>query len=284
MPAPLWLIDAFTSRPFRGNPAGVCWLDHPVPDTWMQSLANELNQAETAFVSSAADGFNLRWFTPEIEVDLCGHATLATGHFLWTSGRLDPRQPARFHTRSGVLTARREHDDRIVLDFPSLDVVPVAPPEGFFAALNLPGGLVYSNRAAQPDYLVMLDREVDVHIVMPNFAALKNINARGVIVTAPGDRKETDFVSRFFAPAVGIDEDPVTGSAHCTLAPFWAPRLGKSTMVGYQASRRGGVVETRIVDDRVHLAGHAVTMVRGEVDAPGTGNPTGAANSYSHGA
>lgn len=264
----LWIVDAFTDAPFRGNPAGVCWLDHPVPDEWMQSLAMELNQAETAFLLREGDGFRLRWFTPASEVDLCGHATLGSSHFLWATGRLDPGAVAKFQTRSGLLTATPNQDQTITLDFPATPPVPVESPAELLPALGIATGEVYSNRTAQQDYLVRLEHPAAVLALEPDFGALKKLAARGVIVTSTGDRPGVDFISRFFAPAFGIDEDPVTGSAHCSLAPFWSTRLGRPDLVGYQASRRGGTVYTTVKGDRVLLSGRAVTVVRGAIDLP----------------
>ncbi len=264
----LWLVDAFTDVPFRGNPAGVCWLDRTVPDDWMQSLAMEMNQAETAFLLREQDELRLRWFTPASEVDLCGHATLASAHFLWATGRLQPDRVARFRTRSGLLTAAPAPDGSITLDFPATPPAPAEPPAGLLTALGTPAGEVWSNRKPQADYLIRLDDAALVLALEPDFAALRRVDARGVIVTAPGNRPGVDFVSRFFAPRFGIDEDPVTGSAHCTLAPFWAARLGRTTLTGYQASRRGGTVHTRLIGDRVELTGRAVTVLRGTIDLP----------------
>jgi PhzF family phenazine biosynthesis protein len=264
----LWLIDAFTDVPFAGNPAGVCWLDRPVPDAWMQSLAMEMNQAETAFLARENDGFRLRWFTPAVEVDLCGHATLASSHFLWSSGRLAPGTTARFQTRSGLLTAEPAAEGRITLDFPATPPVPAGPALDLCLALGISSGEVFTNRAPQPDLLVVLADGRAVRTLTPDLGALRKVDARGVIVTAPGDRPGVDFVSRFFAPRFGVDEDPVTGSAHCTLAPFWSGRLGRPLLVGYQASRRGGTVITQLAGDRVRLTGSAVTVVKGTVDLP----------------
>lgn len=265
----LWLIDAFTDRPFAGNPAGVCWLDRPVPDGWMQAVAREMNQAETAFLAERPDGFDLRWFTPVCEVDLCGHATLASAHFLWETGRLAATGAARFHTRSGLLTAGRDPGG-IVLDFPSTPPGPADPPAGLLLALGVAGpAAVLRNRVAQPDYLVVLEDEARIRGLAPDFAALRRVDCRGVIVTAPAQTPGRDFVSRFFAPRAGVDEDPVTGSAHCTLAPYWAGRLGREHLVGYQASPRGGTVRVTVRGDRVLLAGQAITVVRGAIDPPG---------------
>ncbi|MSR03582.1 MAG: PhzF family phenazine biosynthesis protein [Gemmatimonadetes bacterium] len=264
----LWLIDAFTDAPFKGNPAGVCHLTGPAPEQWMQSLAAEMNQAETAFVQAEGSGFRLRWFTPAAEVDLCGHATLATAHFLWESGTLARALTARFHTRSGLLTATPGPAGTILLDFPSTPQRPAVAPPGLHEALGTSGGEIFSNQAAQPDFLIVLPDAAAVRRLEPDMARLRRVDARGVIVTAPGDQPGIDFVSRFFAPRFGVDEDPVTGSAHCSLSPFWAGRLGRTDLVGYQASRRGGLVGTRLLGDRVELAGHAVTVLRGAVNEP----------------
>ncbi len=264
----LWLIDAFTDAPFKGNPAGVCHLTRPAAEHWMQSLAAEMNQAETAFLLPERDGFRLRWFTPAVEVDLCGHATLASAHFLWESGTLAQGTVARFATRSGLLTATPGAGNTIVLDFPSTPQRPSAPPAGLFQALGISGGEVWSNHAGQPDYLVVLPDPATVRAVRPDMALLRGVDARGVIVTAASDQPNVDFVSRFFAPRFGVDEDPVTGSAHCSLAPYWSERLGRTELVGYQASRRGGIVGTRLRGDRVELTGKAITVLRGTVNDP----------------
>jgi len=256
----LWLIDAFADRPFAGNPAAVCWPDRAVTDDWMQSVAREMNQAETAFLRSRDDGFELRWFTPGYEVDLCGHATLASAHFLWETGRLDPASDAEFHTRSGRLVARRG-EAGISLDFPATPPVATAPPAGLRESLGS-RGTCYRNEVAQPDYLVVLDDPGALRALRPDFSAIRRLEARGVIVTAPGDQG-FDFISRFFAPGAGIDEDPVTGSAHCTLAPFWADRLGKTEMTAFQASPRGGRLAVKLRGSRVELGGTALTVLKG---------------------
>jgi PhzF family phenazine biosynthesis protein len=258
-------VDAFTNRPFAGNPAAVCLLDRPANDRWMQLVAREMNLSETAFLHREDDGWRLRWFTPTMEVDLCGHATLASAHVLWEEGRLPATTAAGFYTRSGVLTARRS-GDWIEMDFPAEPPLPVPLPEPLRAALRVAGErevrAVGKNRM---DYLVELRSTDDVRALRPDFALLRAVPARGVIVTARSDREEYDFVSRFFASAAGVDEDPVTGSAHCCLAPFWAERLGKSALTGYQASARGGVVRSRHAGKRVVLAGQAVTVLTGEL-------------------
>jgi len=260
MSIPIYTVDAFTDEPFAGNPAGVCLLDDPRQPDWMQNVAREMNLSETAFLSpSASDGFELRWFTPAVEIDLCGHATLATAHVLWESGTLDRRSAARFHTRSGVLTAERR-GEWIELDFPAKPVSEALPPDGLIAALGVQPRFVGRNAF---DYLLEVDSPDDVMRVRPDYPKLAGIEARGVIVTSRAAEPGVDFVSRFFAPRAGVLEDPVTGSAHCALAPYWAARLGTSEMVGRQLSARGGSVRVRLEGDRVILGGRAVTVLRG---------------------
>jgi PhzF family phenazine biosynthesis protein len=264
----LWIIDAFADRPFTGNPAGVCWPGRPVPERWMQDVARELNQAETAFLEPAGAGTGLRWFTPGYEVDLCGHATLAAAHFLWETGRLAAGAPARFHTRSGLLTAEAGTHG-ITLDFPATPPVAVEAPPGLLAALGLAAPTpVLRNQVPQADYLVPLPDEAAVRAIAPDLRAIAGLKCRGVIVTAAADGGGRDFVSRFFGPGAGVDEDPVTGSAHCTLAPFWAARLGRTSLVGFQASARGGTVGVELRGDRVRLTGGAITVVRGTITPP----------------
>ena len=261
MPFPLWQIDAFTSRPFAGNPAAVCWLERPMDDAWHQAVAAEMNLAETAFLQPAADGYHLRWFTPSTEVDLCGHATLASAHFLWESGRLARGRQARFHSRSGLLTATGD-GDWITLDFPSTPASETSVPHDLVAALGATP--VWVGRSVF-DVMVVYEDAATVRNMAPNIGRLGQVPARGIIVTAPGDEEGIDFVSRFFGPAVDVPEDPVTGSAHCALAPYWASRLGRTKMTGYQASRRGGTVGVDLRGDRVLLSGQAVTVLRGEL-------------------
>lgn len=257
----VWQVDAFTDRPYTGNPAAVCLLENQADDEWMQAVAMEMNLSETSFVRRLDDGFELRWFTPKAEVDLCGHATLATAHALWTEGVVDAAQPIRFHTRSGPLTCTRL-GGLIELDFPALPPSETAPPADLIGALGVP--VRYLGRT-QCDYLAMLDAESDVRAVQPDFRRLCSVATRGVIVTAPSDDDRFDFVSRFFAPKLGIDEDPVCGSAHCSLGPFWGARLGKTELIGHQVSQRRGVIHVRLNGDRVVLGGHAVTVLRGEL-------------------
>lgn len=261
-------VDAFTSEPFAGNPAAVCVLDAPADERWMQDVAREMNLAETAFLVRDDDGgvFRLRWFTPTVEVDLCGHATLASAHVLWEDGHLGSGETARFQTRSGLLTA--SHDDGwITLDFPAEPATPMAAPRALVDALGV-GSIVAAGRNRMDD-LVEVESEDIVRALHPDLGRLRDVTRRGVIVTAPARTVTSDFVSRFFAPAAGVDEDPVTGSAHCCLGPYWSERLGKPDLVGYQASARGGIVRVRCAGDRVMLAGQAVTVLRAELVGQG---------------
>jgi PhzF family phenazine biosynthesis protein len=254
-------VDAFTDRPFAGNPAAVFLLSSTRDDSWMQSVAREMNLAETAFLVRRSDGFDLRWFTPLCEVDLCGHATLASAHALWEDGHLPDTASARFHTRSGVLTAERRNG-LIWLDFPSTPAKPTSPPPELVRGLGVPLGFVGRTPF---DYLAEVSSEETLRALKPDLTLLATLPVRGTIVTARSSTPGYDFISRFFAPAAGVPEDPVTGSAHCALAPFWAERLGRSELTGYQASLRGGVVRVRLAGDRVLLGGTAVTVVRGEL-------------------
>jgi PhzF family phenazine biosynthesis protein len=259
------VVDAFTKRRFQGNPAAVCVLAAPAEEEWMRLVARELNLSETAFLHPEHRGWRLRWFTPAVEVDLCGHATLAAAHVLWESGRLAAGKPARFHTRSGTLGARQEGAG-IVLDFPAQPPSPAPAPPELLAALGVPVRWSGRNRA---DWLLELDDEAAVRSLSPDLQAIGRLAARGVIVTAPADQAGraggADFVSRFFGPAVGVPEDPVTGSAHCCLGPFWAARLGRAELTGHQASGRGGTVGVRVRGERVELIGEAVTVWRGKL-------------------
>ena len=263
MANPIVQVDAFTGEAFAGNPAAVCVLPGPRDERWMLLVAREMNLAETAFLHPVADGYSLRWFTPTTEVDLCGHATLASAHVLWESGRLPREQAARFQTRSGVLTATRD-GALIELDFPATPPEEAAAPDGLAAALGASPRYVGRSRF---DYLLELDNEDAVRALRPDFACLRAIQTRGVIVTARGASPAVDFVSRFFAPAFGIDEDPVTGSAHCCLGPYWERPLGKRSFAARQISERGGDLRVTLAGDRVRLAGQAVTVLRGEMIA-----------------
>ena len=258
----LFQVDSFADEVFGGNPAAVCLLGGPAGPAWMQSVASEMNLSETAFVEPSGAGYGLRWFTPVAEVDLCGHATLASAHVLYETGLVPAAEPVRFDSVSGPLTARRE-DGLLVLDFPARRARPAPPPAGLLAALGV-GTVVWSGEGVD-DVMVVLPHEDDVTGLRPDTVALAGLETRGVIVTAPASRPGADFVSRFFAPAVGIPEDPVTGSAHCTLAPYWAERLGRDGLTGYQASARGGTVRVRLAGERVLLAGRAVTVFAGQL-------------------
>lgn len=261
MKIPIYQVDAFTDQPFAGNPAAVCILDRPVSERWMQCVAAEMNLAETAFVLARSDGFDLRWFTPVTEVDLCGHATLAAAHILWETGRLPEGSAAQFHSRSGLLTAART-GYTIALDFPAEPEQTVEPPPGLGEALGAELLYVGRNRF---DYLAEVADGATLRNLRPDLRRLAEIPARGIIVTCQSDDLRYDFLSRFFAPASGIDEDPVTGSAHCCLGPFWQKRFHKSEMTGYQASARGGEVGVIVAGDRVRLVGRAVTILTGEL-------------------
>jgi PhzF family phenazine biosynthesis protein len=275
MPQPIAVVDAFTAEPYRGNPAGVCVLPAAASGEWMQSVATEMNHAETAFLikcgANNQDGYNLRWFTPGDEVDLCGHATLASAHYLWETGTLQSDEQARFHTRSGLLTAERLMIDGaawIELDFPSEPVAATATPDGLAATLGAEPVFVGRNRL---DYLVELKDETAVRTLRPDLKQIADLSdaesVRGIIVTAAATESSLDIVSRCFypSPRINISEDPVTGSAHCGLAPYWIPRLGKPEIVAYQASARGGWLRLRLAGDRVKLRGQAVTTLRGEL-------------------
>lgn len=268
MGIPLIQVDAFTNKPFQGNPAAVCLLNEPVEATWMQNVAQEMNLSETAFLWPQEEGFSLRWFTPAIEVDLCGHATLASAHALWETGTIEPSTIAKFYTRSGLLTAQRE-GDWIELNFPA------TPPEmientqkGIAEKLAEALGVTIQTLGKNKfDYLVEVESEAVVRQIQPKFERLKMLPVRGIIVTSLATSEQYDFVSRFFAPAAGVNEDPVTGSAHCTLTPFWKSRLHKTEFIAYQASARGGILRVRLEGERVYLSGQAVTVFQGELSA-----------------
>ncbi len=259
MKIPLWQVDAFTSRVFAGNPAAVCLLDAWPDDELLQAVAAENNLSETAFLVPRGGGFELRWFTPTVEVALCGHATLASAHVLFACRRW-PSDEVAFTTRqSGVLTVRRR-GGLMEMDFPSRPPVPAAPNDALARALGVAPEAVYDSAE---DALVLLGSEAAVRACRPDFAALERVDRRGVIVTARGD--EADFVSRFFCPRVGIDEDPVTGSAHCVLIPYWAGMLGKERMRALQVSRRGGEIFCEATGDRVRISGRAALYLEGTV-------------------
>lgn len=260
-PIRCWQVDAFTNRPFAGNPAAICWLESEADPIWMQSVASEMNLSETAFVRRLPDGLELRWFTPTVEVDLCGHATLATAHALWSSDLVPQGKPLCFHTRSGVLTCT-QNGDFIELDFPATPPTAVAITSALSEALGAEPS--YLGKSCF-DYLAVFDSAEAVRSLKPDFRKMEKIPVRGVIVTAPADDPSFDFVSRFFAPALAVDEDPVCGSAHCCLTPYWAERLRKTDLMAHQVSARGGVLRLRLNGDRVILGGQAVTVWRGEL-------------------
>lgn len=257
----LHIVDAFTDQPFAGNPAAVCLLARPGDEAWMKLVAREMNLSETAFLHPIKDGFSLRWFTPAVEVKLCGHATLASAFVLWQTGVLKTEEPARFDTLSGRLTCTRQ-GSWIEMDFPSKRCAPCDPPPGLAEALGC--GLLYCGSNGM-DYLVELRDEETVRGLNPNFSLLATLPVRGVIVTSRSDQSRFEFVSRFFAPAAGVNEDPVTGSAHCALGPHWQSRLGRSDFTALQTSPRGGVVKLSVAGDRVLLRGQAVMMSRVEL-------------------
>jgi len=259
----IYQVDAFTDKPFTGNPAGVCILPGPKDDAWMQNVAAEMNLSETAFLLKEGEGFRLRWFTPAVEVELCGHATLASAHILWQTNLLSNEERARFHTLSGLLTAERCAEG-IDLDFPVTPDEPADAPAGLAEIL---GAKVLSFRSSRFDHLVELESEEIIRGLRPDFTRLRALPVRGIMVTSRASTPGFDFVSRFFGPAVGIDEDPVTGSAHCCLGPYWSRRLGKTEMRAYQASARGGVVGVTVRGDRVRLRGQAVTVMVAELIA-----------------
>ena len=257
----LYTVDAFADRAFAGNPAAVCLLPEPRDAEWMQSVALEMSLSETAFLCPQEGGWSLRWFTPAIEVELCGHATLASAHVLWRSGRLAAGETARFHTLSGLLTAEQQ-GEWIELDFPARAAPEAEPPAGLVELFGAAPAFVGKSRY---DYLLELPSEEAVRLATPDPRRLAALPVRGVIITARASTAPYDFVSRFFAPGSGVDEDPVTGSAHCTLGPHWAPRLGKTELLAYQASARGGVLKVRVLGERVMLGGQAVTILEGRL-------------------
>jgi PhzF family phenazine biosynthesis protein len=255
-------VDAFTDRPFAGNPAAVCVLSEPRPDQWLRDVAREMNLSETAFLVPQDAGYHLRWLTPAVEVDLCGHATVASAHVLWEDGHLPEGTQAKFYTRSGLLTADRQ-GDWIELNFPAKIAAPAGPPAELLPALGIAKARFVGKNAF--DYLVEIDSADELRALSPDHSALRKVPVRGVIVTAKPSGGKYDFISRFFAPGSGIDEDPVTGSAHTALGPYWAGRLGKKEFTAYQASARGGVVRVRLEGDRVILGGQAVTVMTADL-------------------
>jgi PhzF family phenazine biosynthesis protein len=258
---PLFHVDAFSDRPFAGNPAAVCLLPSWREDQWLQAVASEMNLSETAYLVRQADRFDLRWFTPKTEVDLCGHATLASAHVLWEHDHVKLGEEIRFSTRSGILKATRRDGD-IELDFPLKPEVAAQAPRGLVEALGVSPSYVGRN---QFDYLLEVESEAVLRSVSPDFKRLATVPVRGIIVTSRSADPQFDFVSRFFAPASGIDEDPVTGSAHCCLGDYWRKRLNKGEFLAHQVSARGGVVRVRVTKDRAFLGGKAVIVAKGEL-------------------
>ena len=262
MGLPLFHVDAFTHSPFAGNPAAVCMLDEPREDAWLQQVASEMNLAATTFLYPQDEGYRLRWFSAKVELELCGHGTLASAHTLWEQGYLASDAQACFYTRGGLLLAKRD-GEWIELNFPAKPEEPAESLRVIGESLNVTP--LYIGKS-QLDYLVEVESEEVVRGIQPNFGQLATLPARGVIVTAAANTASGyDFISRFFCPSVGIDEDPVTGSAHCVLSPFWSKRLGREQLTGYQASARGGIVRVRLDGDRVLLGGQALTVLRGEL-------------------
>ena len=258
----IYVVDAFTDRAFAGNPAAVCVLTGRRDDAWRRDVAREMNLSETAFLEKRGDGsYTLRWFTPAVEIDLCGHATLAGAHILWETGELAASEPARFHTRSGALSAIKK-GQWIEMDFPAEPEKPAEAPPELLEALGVTPVYTGRNRF---DYLVEVDGEQTVRNLSPDMTRLKKVDMRGVIVTSRSRSAGFDFVSRFFAPAVGVDEDPVTGSSHCCLGPYWGAKLGKSSLSAFQASARGGILRVGLRGDRVLIGGQAVTVLRAEL-------------------
>ena len=255
-------VDAFTNKPFAGNPAAVCVLPSPKDDEWMQNVAQEMNLSETAFLVKQEDGYNLRWFTPATEVPLCGHATLASSHVLWSENHLSHSESARFHTKSGLLIAKKQ-EDWIELDFPANSSEAISTPPEMSEALGVPVKTVMKNSLG---YLVEVESEELVRKIEPNFTILAKLFPEVIVTSLAGNSSEYDFVSRFFCPGLGINEDPVTGAAHCCLAPYWRNKLNKDEFLAYQGSNRGGVVKVKYPGfDRVFLSGQAVTVLRGEI-------------------
>jgi PhzF family phenazine biosynthesis protein len=261
MSLPLFHVDAFADRPFSGNPAAVCLLPSWKEDRWLQAVGREMNLSETAFLVPNAAGFDLRWFTPKAEVDLCGHATLASAHVLWQQGLAHSTEVIRFSTKSGLLKAVHM-EDAIELDFPLEPDGPADPPDNLLPALGVSARYVGKNRF---DFVVEVESEQVLRRVAPDFKLLGMIACRGVIVTSRSADPHFDFASRAFFPRLGVDEDPVCGSAHCCLGPFWQRRMGKNNFVAYQASARGGVVKVRVAKDRAFLGGKAVIVAKGEL-------------------
>lgn len=257
----VFTVDAFTDKLFSGNPAGVCLLEEDLPEETLIGISSEMNLSETAFVKKTEDGFNLRWFTPKVEVQLCGHATLASSHILWQEGILSPDEEARFHTLSGLLTVTNDNGE-YEMDFPAYDVKEVLQNEKLISALGV-NPIAFAE--AEHHYICELENEEQLRNISPSFETLMGLEKFGTIITSVSSQNGYDFVSRFFAPAKGINEDPVTGSAHCSLGPYWMSKTGKNEFTAYQASERGGTVKIKMKDGRVLLKGRAVTFLEGEL-------------------
>lgn len=264
MSNPLYIVDAFAERAYSGNPAAVCILEQPVSEDFMQRTAAEMNLSETAFLWPEDGAYRLRWFTPAAEVKLCGHATLASAHVLWETGRLAPQEEARFHTLSGLLTARREQES-ISLFFPSYALTPAPELPGLTAALGISADIILNTVMYDQNLLVELRTESDVRELRPDFTLLTRLPVRAVAVTAAGQSDGLDIVSRFFAPTIGVNEDPVTGSAHTALGPYWAAKLNRNRITAYQASARGGVLQLEVGRELTVLSGRAITVLSGEL-------------------
>jgi predicted PhzF superfamily epimerase YddE/YHI9 len=256
----IYIVDAFTDEPYKGNPAAVCILENNKSDEWMQNIANEMNLSETAFILKQGKDYSLKWFTPESEVDLCGHATLASAYILWEE-QLSENNEIRFITKSGLLTAIKS-GDWIHMNFPLEEENETVPPIELIEGLGIPFKYIGKNRL---DYIVEIEDEEAVRKLQPNFNLLKAVKSRGVIVTSPSSRSDIDFVSRCFYPALGVDEDPVTGSAHCCLGPYWQKKLNKNEFTSLQLSKRGGLLKLKIVEDRILISGQAITTLKGEI-------------------
>ena len=257
----VFIVDTFTNRPYSGNPAAVCIIEKPLVDELMQSIASELNLSETSFLFKENPNYNLRWFTPTTEVDLCGHATLASAHILWETGLSKKNDEIIFSTRGGELSSRK-NGPLIEMDFPKLETQHTIIPEELLNQLKMNPVYIGKTRF---DYLVEVNDEELVKNYKPKFELIKRLDSRGLIVTSSAESKDYDFVSRFFAPQVGILEDPVTGSAHCSLGPYWSEKIGKSNLTGFQASERGGYVYVNTLDNKVTLSGNAVTVFKGRI-------------------
>lgn len=262
MSASIYQVDAFTEKPFQGNPAAVVILEQPQPSRWMQLVAREMNLSETAFVCRESQEYHLQWFTPEVEVELCGHATLSAAHVLWESGREPAEAPIHFFTLSGHLGAERRYDGVIELDFPTAPYVPGDLPGEIISAMGIVPESIF---ICGEKWLLEYQNEREILELKPDFLKLKRFSGRGLIATSVSDNPEVDFVSRYFAPWIGVNEDPVTGSAHCILGPYWGKKLGKTNMTAHQVSSRGGVLQVRLSGGRVFIGGRAVTVVKGEL-------------------